>query len=305
MDALQGQVSGLSIASASGDPSSTENDIRIRGLNSLNSSTTPLFILDGAPVTQTVFSTLNPNDIESITVLKDAASVALYGSRAANGVIVITSKKSKFGEQAKVNIRAKYGWSQMATDNIEMMDSYQYIKYRDMIGSPVSDAARYAVETLGINTDWKKKSTTTTHPHTLSRVQSVAVPSIPNTMYRSTTSIRKVSSTSLACVAKLCASASIPAPTNGSTSVFRPTSVTPSIRPTTNQATSMTLATHDIILPTPWPSHLAHCLTIRLTTILSMKMAQQTGLAKHSICTTHRCPLLLTSMKTVRLSATA
>lgn len=157
VDALQGQVAGLSIASASGDPSSTENDIRIRGLNSLNSSNTPLFILDGAPVTQTVFSTLNPNDIESITVLKDASSVALYGSRAANGVIVITSKKSKYGEQAKVTIRAKYGWSQLATDNIEMMDSKQYVAYRDLIGSPVTDDARYAVDVLGINTDWKKE----------------------------------------------------------------------------------------------------------------------------------------------------
>ncbi len=157
VDALQGQVAGLSILSASGDPSSTENSIRIRGVNSINSSNTPLFILDGAPVTQTVFSTLNPNDIESITVLKDASSVALYGSRAANGVIVITSKKSKFGEQAKVNVRLKYGWSQLATDNIEMMDAPQFIKYRDLIGSPVPDEARYAVETLGINTDWKKE----------------------------------------------------------------------------------------------------------------------------------------------------
>lgn len=157
LDALQGQVSGLSIASASGDPSSTENDVRIRGLNSLNSSNTPLFILDGAPVTQTVFSTLNPNDIESITVLKDASSVALYGSRAANGVIVITSKKSKFGEQAKVTFRAKYGWSQLATDNIDMMDAHQFIAYRDLIGNPVPDDARYAVETLGVNTDWKKE----------------------------------------------------------------------------------------------------------------------------------------------------
>ena len=157
LDALQGQVSGLSIASASGDPSSTENDIRIRGLNSLNSSNTPLFILDGAPITQTVFSTLNPNDIESITVLKDASSVALYGSRAANGVIVITSKKSKFGERARVTIRAKYGWSQRATDNIEMMDAKQYVQYRDLIGSPVSDDARYAVDVLGINTDWQKE----------------------------------------------------------------------------------------------------------------------------------------------------
>ena len=157
VDALQGQVAGLSIASSSGDPSSTENEIRIRGLNSLNSSNTPLFILDGAPVTQTVFSTLNPNDIESVTVLKDASAVALYGSRAANGVIVITSKRSKYGEQAKINIRAKYGWSQRAYDNIEMMNATQYVQYRDLIGNPVTDAARNAVEVLGINTDWEKQ----------------------------------------------------------------------------------------------------------------------------------------------------
>ena len=157
VDALQGQVAGLSIASSSGDPSSTENEIRIRGLNSLNSSNTPLFILDGAPVTQTVFSTLNPNDIESVTVLKDASAVALYGSRAANGVIVITSKRSKYGEQAKINIRAKSGWSQRAYDNIEMMNATQYVQYRDLIGNPVTDAARNAVEVLGINTDWEKQ----------------------------------------------------------------------------------------------------------------------------------------------------
>ncbi len=72
IDALQGKVSGLSIMSNSGDPSSSQNSIRLRGVNSLNSSNTPLFILDGAPVTETVFNTLNPSDIESITVLKDA-----------------------------------------------------------------------------------------------------------------------------------------------------------------------------------------------------------------------------------------
>lgn len=157
VDALQGKVSGLSVMSSSGDPSSVENDIRLRGVNSLNSSNTPLFILDGAPVTQTVFSTLNPNDIESITVLKDAASVAIYGSRAANGVIVITSKKGKYQEKANINIRAKYGWSQMTTDRVEMMNSSEYIKYRDLIGQPVTDDMRYAAETLGIDTDWRKE----------------------------------------------------------------------------------------------------------------------------------------------------
>ncbi|MBD5259063.1 MAG: TonB-dependent receptor [Barnesiella sp.] len=158
VDALQGQVPGLTVFSASGDPSSTENDIRIRGVNSLYSSNTPLFILDGAPITETVFTTLNPNDIENITVLKDAASVAIYGSRAANGVIVITSKKGKFGEQAKVTLRAKYGWSQMTPDKVDMMNSQQYKEYRSLIGNPITNPdALYAIDELGINTDWRKE----------------------------------------------------------------------------------------------------------------------------------------------------
>ncbi len=155
VDALQGQVAGLSIFSSSGDPSSVDNQIRLRGLNSLNAGTTPLFILDGAPVTQTVFTTLNPNDIESITVLKDAASVAIYGSRAANGVIVITSKKGKYGQQARVTIRAKYGWSQLTPDKVDMMNSDQYIEYRDKIGQPVSQGIKDLVNKHGISTNWR------------------------------------------------------------------------------------------------------------------------------------------------------
>lgn len=158
IDALQGQVSGLSIYSQSGDPSSVSNSIRLRGVNSINAGTDPLFILDGAPVTQTVFTTLNPNDIESITVLKDAASVAIYGSRAANGVIVITSKKGKFGERAKVTVRANVGWSSMVEDKVDMMSSAQYITYRDAIGQPVSQEARDAWEIYGINTDWMSET---------------------------------------------------------------------------------------------------------------------------------------------------
>ena len=138
VDALQGQVPGLNIFSNSGDPSSTDNAIRIRGVNSLNAGNTPLFILDGAPVSSSVFTTLNPNDIKSVTVLKDAASVAIYGSRAANGVIVITSKRGAFGEKANVTLRANVGWSQMVEDNVTMMNSQQYIEFRDKIGSPVS-----------------------------------------------------------------------------------------------------------------------------------------------------------------------
>lgn len=155
VDALQGQVAGLSVMSASGDPSSVENDIRMRGVNSLYLSNQPLFILDGAPVTQSVFTTLNPNDIESITILKDASSVAIYGSRAANGVIVITSKRGRYSEKPTVNFRAKAGFSQLTSDQVTMMNSEQYIRYRDLIGSPVSDEMRAAWEKYGINTNWR------------------------------------------------------------------------------------------------------------------------------------------------------
>lgn len=154
VDALQGQVAGLNIFSGSGDPSATQS-IRMRGVNSLEISSTPLFILDGAPITQTVFTTLNPNDIESITVLKDAASVAIYGSRAANGVIVITSKKGRYGQKAKVTLRAKYGWSTNVEDKINMMNSKQYVQYRDLIGMPVSDEIRTVVNDYGIDTNWR------------------------------------------------------------------------------------------------------------------------------------------------------
>ncbi len=155
VDALQGQVAGLSVLSNSGDPSSVNNSIRIRGVNSINASTTPLFILDGAPISSALFTTLNPGDIESITVLKDAASVAIYGSRAANGVIVITSKKGKFGMKGTATIRANIGWSEMVEDNVKMMNSEQYIKFRDLIGQSVSQDARDAWEKYGISTNWR------------------------------------------------------------------------------------------------------------------------------------------------------
>ena len=156
VDALQGQVPGLTIFSNSGEPSAVPASIRIRGVNSLNASTTPLFILDGAPTTSAVFTTLSPSDIESVTTLKDAASTAIYGSRAANGVIVITTKKGKYGDKANVTVRADIGWSALADDNIELMDSKQYIQFRDMIKNPVPQAARDMVDKYGINTDWMK-----------------------------------------------------------------------------------------------------------------------------------------------------
>ena len=153
-DALAGQVSGLSVLTASGDPSKSAS-IRLRGINSINSSSTPLFILDGAPISSTMFNTLNPSDIENITVLKDAASTAIYGSRAANGVIVITSKKGKLNEKANLVVKAQYGFSDPVADGLQMMNSEQYIQFRDMIGQPVSQSIKDLVKNYGISTNWR------------------------------------------------------------------------------------------------------------------------------------------------------
>ena len=89
--ALQGQTAGLTVLSNSGEPSKAAT-FQIRGTNSINSGTAPLFILDGVPISSADFNTISPSDIESVSVLKDASSTSIYGARAANGVVVITIK---------------------------------------------------------------------------------------------------------------------------------------------------------------------------------------------------------------------
>lgn len=103
MRALQGKVPGMTITTT-GSPSGT-GTVRIRGIGSFNSSQDPLYVIDGVPTTATLNS-LNTNDIESMQILKDAASASIYGSRAANGVIIITTKQGKKGDKLKVDFSA-------------------------------------------------------------------------------------------------------------------------------------------------------------------------------------------------------
>lgn len=108
LDALNGVVAGVQMFNASGQPGIETPTIRIRGISSINAGNSPLIVLDGAPYDGDM-NNINPADIESMTVLKDAASNALYGARGANGVIMITTKKAKMGEQAKITVDAKWG----------------------------------------------------------------------------------------------------------------------------------------------------------------------------------------------------
>lgn len=131
--ALQGQSTGLQVIASSGEPSKAAT-FQIRGTNSINSGKAPLFILDGVPISSSDFNTLSPNDIESISVLKDASSTSIYGARAANGVVVITSKRGLSMDKAKITLRAQYGFSELAQNNWKMMNTDERIQFEKEVG---------------------------------------------------------------------------------------------------------------------------------------------------------------------------
>ena len=123
--ALAGSAPGVTLSSDSGDPSSSPT-IRIRGISSITAGNDPLIIVDGAPYSGDL-GNLNPNDVESMTVLKDAASNALYGARGANGVVIITTKSANKNGEAKVTFDAKWGANTRALQNYDVItDPGQY-----------------------------------------------------------------------------------------------------------------------------------------------------------------------------------
>lgn len=131
--ALQGQTPGLTVLSNSGEPSKAAT-FQIRGTNSINSGTAPLFILDGVPITSSDFNTISPSDIESISVLKDASSTSIYGARAANGVVVITTKRGTAMDKAKVVLRTQVGFSELAGNNWTLMNTAERIQFEQELG---------------------------------------------------------------------------------------------------------------------------------------------------------------------------
>lgn len=148
---LTGKMAGVQITAASGQPGAS-SEIRVRGTSSINAGSEPLWVVDGIPVmtgnqsyftnTGNAIASINPNDIESITVLKDAAAASVYGSRAANGVILVTTKSGSKGK-AKFNARAKVGFSQLANDNdFGVMNGQELLGYQ-----------RQAAINAGVNPD--------------------------------------------------------------------------------------------------------------------------------------------------------
>ena len=167
-DALQGQVAGLQVFTSSGEPSATST-MTIRGVTSIKAETEPLYILDGSEISSNTFVSLNPNDIENVTVLKDASSTAIYGSRAANGVVIVTSKKGKFGEAPTVMVSAQYSISEVAHDGTEVMNTNQWFKFQEMVNpsnltNESFQAMKNYYQKYNIGTDWVDRFLGNTSP---------------------------------------------------------------------------------------------------------------------------------------------
>ena len=148
--ALQGQVAGLTVLSSTGEPSASAT-MTIRGTNSINSGTAPLYILDGVAISASDFNTINPADIESMSVLKDASSTSIYGARAANGVIVITTKRGRNMERPNVNYRMQMGWSALAQGKWDLMNTAERIQYEKELGMTAGQNYDYL---SGIDVNW-------------------------------------------------------------------------------------------------------------------------------------------------------
>lgn len=140
--ALQGQVPGLMVLSNSGEPSAAAT-MTIRGTNSINSGTAPLYVLDGVAISASDFNTINPSDIESLTVLRDASSTSIYGARAANGVIVITTKRGRQADRPFINYRMQLGFSDIAYGNWDLMNTDERIQYEKEVG--LTDGKNYDI----------------------------------------------------------------------------------------------------------------------------------------------------------------
>ena len=134
-DALAGQVAGVQVTKSNGQPGSGSS-VRIRGIGSFSASNTPLYVVDGIPYDGDI-AAINTQDIESMTVLKDAAANALYGARGANGVIIITTKRGNTNE-ARITVDAKWGTNRRAVPQYDIIKSpatYYETVYRGLYAS--------------------------------------------------------------------------------------------------------------------------------------------------------------------------
>lgn len=150
---LQGQAPGLNVKTGSGQPGRSA-DVVIRGKGSVNGSTNPLYIMDGIEIRGSDFSSMNQNDFETISVLKDASSTAIYGSRGANGVIVITTKKGRAGK-LKLNYDFQIGTSKLPKNQLELMNTKEKLDFEiNIANNPWGWSDEQVADYRKVSTNW-------------------------------------------------------------------------------------------------------------------------------------------------------
>ncbi|MFN3555321.1 MAG: SusC/RagA family TonB-linked outer membrane protein [Bacteroidales bacterium] len=157
---LQGKSAGMQVTAASGRPGSSAL-VRVRGLGSISANNQPLYVIDGVPITVAEnfasFATLNPNDILSVSVLKDASATSLYGSRAANGVVMITTKRGEAGK-TRFNFRHQTGVSTRTSGRFEMMNAREKLQYEKQMGIGLgATLTNEEIQQWDVNTNWADK----------------------------------------------------------------------------------------------------------------------------------------------------
>ncbi|SMP07588.1 SusC/RagA family TonB-linked outer membrane protein [Chryseobacterium profundimaris] len=159
--ALTGKLAGVDISFGSGQPGSSNFRVDIRGTNTINGTSTPLYVLDGVPISSSAFQLLDPNSFEEVGVIKDIATAAQYGASGGAGVVLLTSKKGRARQRALVTYTGQFGVSTRSNDKVTLMNSNEWNTFRRRIGlnnpytsQPYTDQDIDALS--GRNTDWKK-----------------------------------------------------------------------------------------------------------------------------------------------------
>jgi TonB-linked SusC/RagA family outer membrane protein len=153
---LQGQIPGLNISTGSGQPGANNTTVILRGVGSINGNIEPLYVIDGVPQSNDNFRSINPADIESVSVLKDAGATSIYGNRGANGVIIVKTKRGGYNSKLSIKYSGLTGFSTMQNNRYHTMNSQQLLGFQKAYnnggtGAGMTDAEIAATETY----DWK------------------------------------------------------------------------------------------------------------------------------------------------------
>lgn len=155
LSSLQGNAPGIRINSGSGSPGSGKFNVNIRGLSSISSSTDPLYVIDGLATSGSQFRNLNTEDIEMISVLKDAQATSIYGNRGANGVVVITTKSAKFNTGLQIDYSALTTFSQFPKSDYNLANSKELLQIQKEMGSGLgATLSQQEINNFSTNTNW-------------------------------------------------------------------------------------------------------------------------------------------------------